>query len=275
MESLIDGKRVRYATGGRSLGGDEPAVVLVHGAGCDRTVWQLQTRWIAHHGHRAAALDLPGHGGSDGPALTNITEMAAWLAETVKSLGLAPAHLLGHSMGSFVALEAAAQHPEIARSLILLGVAATIPVHPELLSAATDDDPLAGQLITSWGVGSRARNGGHASPGMWLIGSNISLLERSASGVLATDLAACQVYDRAETAAAQVKCPVTLLLGSEDKMTPARAAQPLTQAFGEGLANVIQLHQVGHFMQVESPTAVRQAISSALSAAAVAVPEYS
>ena len=34
-------------------------VVLVHGAGGDRTVWQLQTRWIAHHGYRAAAARPP------------------------------------------------------------------------------------------------------------------------------------------------------------------------------------------------------------------------
>ena len=45
-----------------------------------------------------------------------------------------------------------------------------MPVHPALQAAADADDPLAGRLITSWGIGSRAHTGGHASPGMWLIG---------------------------------------------------------------------------------------------------------
>ena len=63
-------------------------------------------------------------------------------------------------MGTFVALEAAAQRPEVARSLVLLGTAGAMPVHPALQSAADADDPVAGRLITSWGIGSRAHTGG-------------------------------------------------------------------------------------------------------------------
>ncbi len=267
METLIGGRTVRCATGGRSIDGDEPAVVLVHGAGGDRTVWQLQTRWIAHHGYRAAAVDLPGHGGSEGPALSSIEAMGQWLANAVEALGLAPAHLVGHSMGTFVALEAAAQRPETARSLVLLGTAAAMPVHPALQSAADADDPVAGRLITSWGIGSRAHTGGHASPGMWLIGGNTSLLDRAPAGVLAGDLAACNAYLGAEAAAARVQCSVTLILGREDKMTPNRAAASMIEAFGDGLVTTEHLDRVGHFLQVESPIAVRQAIAAALARA--------
>ena len=267
METLIDGRVVRCATGGRSLHGDEPAVVLVHGAGGDRTVWQLQTRWIAHHGYRAAAVDLPGHGGSEGPALKSIEEMGEWVARATEALGLAPAHLVGHSMGTFVVLEAAAQRSEAARSLVLLGTARAMPVHPALQSAADADDPVAGRLITSWGIGSRAHTGGHASPGMWLIGGNTSLLDRARPGVLAGDLAACNAYQGAEVSAARVVCPVTLVLGREDKMTPNRAAAGLIDAFGDGRARVIYLDRVGHFLQIESPIRVREAIAEALAAA--------
>ena len=62
MELTLDGKTVRYANGGRAHDPALPGVVLVHGAGMNRTVWQLQTRYLAHHGFRVAALDLPGHG---------------------------------------------------------------------------------------------------------------------------------------------------------------------------------------------------------------------
>ena len=265
METRIDGRMVRCATGGRSLDGDEPSVVLVHGAGGNRTVWQLQTRWIAHHGYRAAAVDLPGHGGSDGPAPGSIAEMGAWLAATVDSLGLAPAHLVGHSMGTFVVLEAAAQRPEVARSLVLLGTAGAMPVHPALQAAADADDRMAGRLITSWGIGSRAHTGGHASPGMWLIGGNTSLLDRARPGVLAGDLAACAAYDGAEAAAARVQCAVTLVLGREDKMTPNKRAAAMIDAFAD--ARTVYLDRVGHFLQIESPIPVRRAIAEALARA--------
>ena len=264
METLVDGRMVRCATGGRSIAGDEPAVVLVHGAGSDRTAWQLQTRWIAHHGYRAAAVDLPGHGGTEGPALGSIEAMGEWLARATEALGLAPAHLVGHSMGTFVVLEAAAQRPEAARSLVLLGTAGAMPVHPALQAAADADDPVAGRLITSWGIGSRAHTGGHASPGMWLIGGNTSLLDRARGGVLAGDLAACNAYHGAEAAAAQVQCPATLVLGREDKMTPNRAAAGMIEAFGDGRAAAVYLERVGHFLQIESPIPVRKAIAAAL-----------
>ena len=262
MEALIDGRVVRGATGGRGLDGDEPPVVLVHGAGGDRTVWQLQTRWIAHHGYRAAAMDLPGHGGSDGPPLATVEEMGQWLATTVDALGLAPAHLVGHSMGTFVVLEAAAQRPAVARSLVMLGTAGSMPVHPALQAAADADDPIAGRLITSWGIGSRAHVGGHASPGMWLIGGNTSLLDRARPGVLAGDLEACNRYDGAEAAAARVQCSVTLVLGREDRMTPNKRAAAMIEAFADG--RTVYLDKVGHFLQLEQPIPVRQAIAEAL-----------
>jgi pimeloyl-ACP methyl ester carboxylesterase len=265
VEISVDGRMVRVATGGRTHDGDEPGVVFVHGAGADRTGWQLQTRWFAHHGYRAAAVDLPGHGGTDGPALETIAEMADWLAVTVKAMGLAPAHIVGHSMGSFVTLETAARHPEVARSIVLLGTAAAMPIHPELLATAVADDPKAARLITSWGIGSRAHRGGHASPGMWLIGGNHALIDRSPAGSLGSDLSASGAYERALDAAAEVSCPVTLILGREDKMTPNRAAIDLIDALAD--VDTVYFDEIGHFIHIEAPIATRQAVAGALAAA--------
>ena len=64
MEFTLDGKTVRYANGGRDHDSALPGVVMVHGSGMNRTVWQMQTRYLAHHGYRVAAIDLPGHGGA-------------------------------------------------------------------------------------------------------------------------------------------------------------------------------------------------------------------
>ena len=77
MILTVDGKAVFAATGGRAFDAAAPAVVFVHGSGMDRTVWSLQTRYFAHHGHAVLALDLPGHGKSEGPALESIEAMHA------------------------------------------------------------------------------------------------------------------------------------------------------------------------------------------------------
>ena len=81
MELKVDDKTVFAATGGKPFDPDLPAVIFVHGAGMDHTIWALQTRWFAWHGYGVLAIDLPGHGKSDGPALKSIGDMAlGWAA---------------------------------------------------------------------------------------------------------------------------------------------------------------------------------------------------
>ncbi len=271
MQIQHHGCTVRYANGGRAGDSSDPGVVLLHGSGMNRTVWQLQTRFLAHHGYRVAALDLPGHGGSDGPPLESIEQMGDWVAEMVGVLGFGSAHLVGHSMGTYIALEAAKRHPEAVRSLVLLGTAAAMPVHPALLESAKHNLGHAGGLMTSWGYSSRAHVGRHASPGFWLLGGSRALIEVSPDGALAADMEACDSYVGALDAAGSVSCPVSVILGSDDKMTPVRAAQELLAAFDPG-ANVVAvdvtvLDGVGHMIPLEDPGRARACIARALATA--------
>src|SRR5262245_66413592 len=112
MELTVQGRKVHAATGGRAFDPVKPAVVFIHGAGCDHTVWQLPARWLAWHGHAVLAVDLPGHGRSEGPALAGVAEMAAWIGRVMDAAGLERAGIVGHSMGGAIALEAAAALPE-------------------------------------------------------------------------------------------------------------------------------------------------------------------
>ena len=266
MQIQHNGRQVRYADGGNAGDRRDPGVVLIHGSGMNRTAWQLQTRYLAHHGYRVAAVDLPGHGGSEGPSLASIEQMGDWIAEMVDVLGFGSAHLVGHSMGTYIALEAVKRHPGVARSLVLLGTAGAMPVHPELLDSAKNNIPHAGDLMTSWGYSSRAHVGRHASPGFWLLGGSRALIEVSPAGALAADMAACQSYVGALTAAASVSCPVSVILGSDDKMTPVRSAQELLAAF-DPPATVVVLDGVGHMIQFEDPDRARSCIAEALKSA--------
>lgn len=259
MEITYQGHAVRVATGGKTLDQDLPAVLLIHGSGMDRTMWQMQSRWLAHHGYRVASVDLPGHGLSGGEPLTTIEDLGAWTAGLVHELGLGPAHLVGFSLGTYVALEAAAQDPSCARSLVLIGTAATMPVHPELLSSSYDDVPRAGRLMTSWGISSKGQRGGHASPGSWLIGASTALFESTSPKALGSDMSACNAYTGAVAAASKVSIPVTFVLGAEDKMTPVRSSSGLIDAVAD--SRVVTLESSGHFMPVEDPIAVRDAIA--------------
>ena len=67
MELIINKQKVFIATGGKDFDANKPALVMLHGAGMDHTVWSMQARYFAHHGFSVINPDLPGHGRSDGP----------------------------------------------------------------------------------------------------------------------------------------------------------------------------------------------------------------
>lgn len=258
MELGRDGRTVFAATGGADFEPKRPVVVFLHGAGMDHSVWTLQARYFAHHGRSVLALDLPGHGRSHGPAPASIEAYADWLADLIAAAGVERAALVGHSMGALIALETAAQAPERVRALALLGVAARMPVHPDLLAAAERGDPAAIELITAWAYGKPAHLGGHKAPGLWMLGGGRRLLERSRAGVLANDLRACDGYGGALAAAARVSAATLFLLGALDRMTPPKAAEPLLAALRG--AKSITLQGAGHMMMVESPDATLAAL---------------
>lgn len=246
-------------TGGRDLGTDGPVVLLVHGAGMDRTVWSLQTRWLAHHGVPALAIDLPGHGKSPDDPLASIVDYGTWLAAVVETTFVdhaRPVHLVGHSMGTYVAAEAAIR-TEVA-SLTLVGTAAAMPVHPRLLEAAKANDPLAGALMSGWAFDQRTRTGAHPSPGANMVGSTQAMLTQCPEGVLYEDLAMCAAYTDAETTIAGYGGRVTFLLGTADRMTPRRNAQALIDAAQQPRVEEVDC---GHMIQIEAPRRTRQVIA--------------
>jgi len=262
MQIDVDGVPVFAHTGGQPFDATRPALVLLHGAGSDHTFWGLQTRYFAHHGYAVLALDLPGHGRSQGPALTSVEAMAGWLWRVLDVLGAESAALAGHSMGSLIALAAAAQRPAAVRALVLVGTAERVAVHEDLLTAAAALDPKAFDLIVDWGFGKPAHRGGHQAPGLWQLGGGRALLGAGPPGALSCDLAACDVYDGALAAAQQVTCPVLLLLGASDRMTPPRTARALAERLAVSETKI--LPATGHMIMVERPNETIDAIDEFL-----------
>ncbi len=258
----VDGVNAHAATGGVDLAGDSPVVLLIHGAGNDATVWQLQTRYLAYRGFRAVAVDLPGHGASEGSPLATITEMADWIARFVSAAGFSTVHVVGHSMGTFIALELATTHADIVKTITLLGTATEMGVHPELIDAATNDLPRAAALMAAWGHAKPAHVGRNPTPGMWMVGGARALVENSEPGVLLADFTACMNYDKALSSAAAVQCPTTVIIGQGDKMTPAKSGRKLAAAIQNAV--VVELADTGHTMMFENPRAVKHALLAAL-----------
>lgn len=258
MRLDVDGSEVYAYTGTRQVDPAKPAVVFVHGAANDHSVWLLQSRYFAHHGKSVLAVDLPGHGRSAGAALGSVDAIADWLPRVLDAAGLAQAALVGHSMGALAALACAARHPARVAKVALLGPAVPMEVSEALIDAAKANDHVAYELINGWSTSAGKQLGGNTVPGMWLLGSAIRLMERTAPGVLHTDLVACSAWTGGLEAAAAVRCPSLVVIGARDIMAPPRAAKGLVETLAG--ARVVTLPDTGHAMMAEQPDAVLDAL---------------
>lgn len=263
------GGRCGYAyTGGRAFDAAAPCVVFVHGALNDHSVWGLQSRYLAHHGHAVLAVDLPGHGRSDGPALGSVPAMARWLLDMLAVIGVRGCALVGHSMGSLIALEAAAALGDEARALVLVGTAHPMRVSASLLETAASEPDAAMRRVNVLEHGTLAAKPSAPSPGTWLHGAALALKRRQferyrarwGGNLFCIDFEACDRYDGAAEAAARVRCPTLVVAGARDVMTPPRAAAGLADALQ---ARVVTL-PAGHALMSEAPDGVLQALRSVL-----------
>ncbi|MBF0267024.1 MAG: alpha/beta hydrolase [Alphaproteobacteria bacterium] len=264
MDVTLDGNKIFAATGGKPFDGSKPTILLLHGAGMDHSVWVLQARWLAHHGMNVLAIDLPGHGKSEGTAFANVGDYADWLTRFMEAAGLKQAALAGHSLGALICLEAAARYPERVSRLTLLGAAQKMPVHPDMLASAKEGTDEVIRCMTSWSFARPHHFGTHKMPGMWMLGQTHQLIARSKPGVIFNGLTACNDYRGAADAAAKVACPTLLILGEADQMTPAKGGKELAgMILG---ARFVIIPGSGHMMMTEAPDATLDAMRGNLPA---------
>ena len=259
-------------TGGKPFDAALPCMVFIHGALHDHSVWTLLARWCAHHGHGVLAVDLPGHGRSAGPALGSVEALGDWVLAVLDAAGVAattPVTLVGHSMGSLVALEAAARAPERIRRLVMVGAAYPMKVSATLLDTARDAPLKAIDMVNAFSISTLAAKPSFPGPGNWLHGSNQALMQRVLAGPNATgcavnlfhhDFSVCDRYGNGLAAAAAVACPVTMVLGAQDQMTPPRSTRDIAAVLK---ARVVLLPS-GHSLMSEVPDGLLAALREAL-----------
>lgn len=258
MELQVNGHRTYCYTGGRPFDAAKPTVVFIHGVLNDHSVWILQSRWFAHHGWNVLAIDLPGHCRSAGPPPESVKEAARFVIALLEAAGVVRAALVGHSFGSLIALEAAAQAPSRITHLALVGTAYPMTVSPALLEGALNDPQRAIQMVNTFSHALLAPPPSSLGPGTWLYGDARALMRRvlasnREANVFHIGFKACNDYANGEAAIAAVQCPVLFLLGDADQMTPPRATGTLIAKARD--ARVVHVH-AGHALMQEAPDGV-------------------
>jgi pimeloyl-ACP methyl ester carboxylesterase len=197
--------------------------------------------------------------------LASVEALADWTLALLDAADVQQAALVGHSMGSLVALEAASRAPQRVNRLVMIGTAYPMKVSSALLDTARENPLKAIDMVNAFSFSTTAAKPSYPGPGMWLHGSNRVLMQRIQHGdpdtnLFLHDFQLCDRYANGMEAAAKVSCPVSFILGDRDQMTSPKATRDIAEALK---ARIVTLPG-GHSLMQELPDGVLNALQAAL-----------
>jgi pimeloyl-ACP methyl ester carboxylesterase len=219
-----------------------PPVILIHGAGGNHLYWPPQIRRLPDQ--RVLAVDLPGHGKSEGLGCHTIQEYTDKIVEFINALKFNSVVLVGHSMGSAVALSLAIRFPKRVIGLGLIGGGAKLRVAPSILQNASNPSTFdeAVRMITDFSFAPQ---------------TNKRLKELAArrmaetrSPVLYGDFLACDAFNVMDQLS-KISAPALMICGDKDQMTPPKYSEFLCSHIAGARMEVIS--NAGHMVMLEQP----------------------
>jgi pimeloyl-ACP methyl ester carboxylesterase len=180
--------------------------------------------------------------------------------------GVAKAALVGHSFGSLIALQTAADTPERVSHLALVGTAFPMKVSPALLESSLSTPAKAIAMVNTFSHSMLAPPPSALGPGTWLYGGSSALMRRVLASntqvnVFHTGFKACDDYQGGEDAMDKVQCATLFIVGQDDQMTPPKAAQTLIKRARHGKVHTLS---AGHSLMTEAPDGVLFALTGFL-----------
>ena len=252
----VENKKVFTSDAGRSFDKNKHTLILLHGSGQSHVVWSLTDQYLSEKGYNVFALDLPGHGNSEGQSLNSIEETANWLEKVVIKIGIQDLTMLGHSQGCLVALEYAHKFSKRIKSLIFVAGSYKIPVNKSLIDLAHSGDMESLNLMMKWGYGySKQFIGGN--PLQKILNSTREVRE-----VLAIDLIACNNYKNGINAIKKIKCPTLFIFGELDKMIKLDEGKKFFQLIPNSKIHIIK--DCGHMIVLENAFEMREKVAEFL-----------
>jgi pimeloyl-ACP methyl ester carboxylesterase len=242
----LNHERVYYALHRNRLVGGVP-VVLIHGAGESHLVWPAGLRRLPDT--TVYALDLPGHGKSDGDGCNTITGFVDWLVQFLDGINAPRAILIGHSMGGAIAQLFALTQPTRVAGLVLIATGAKLRVAPQLLEWSLSDLTAATELVSrmEWGL--------NVPEQLIRLGKQQMLANRPA--VVHSDYLACDAFDVRERVR-DIKAPTLIVAGMVDQLTPIKYATFMAEQFRA--ARLVSVPDAGHMVMIEAEPIVTYAV---------------
>jgi pimeloyl-ACP methyl ester carboxylesterase len=250
--------------------GDGPPLALISGLGYDHWQWHKMAPLLARD-FRVIVYDNRGAGQSEKPAGPYTAHMLADdLADLLYKLGVKKAHVMGHSMGGFVAQAFALDYPEMVDKLILastnFGGPNHVPITPEAMAVLTDtkSDPL--ERLRRGVAISTAPGFVEAHPEFlqeWINYRAVHPIDPTGyQAQLAIGLGLLSPAAAFENKLGNIKARTLVLSAEHDKVVPSANGGLMAGKIPGGMA--ITLARAGHFFPFEIPELASQTVAQFL-----------
>lgn len=216
-------------------------------------------------GQTVLALDLPGHGKSDGYAQQSITAYADQVRGFLADLGMDEVVLVGHSLGGAVALTIALKYPRMVAGLGLISTGAYLSVDPALV------DALANRVSYSEGLARIQDAAFSPATSPALVDACMRTLRDVRPSLLLADYLACSRFDLREMVD-QIAAPAWVACGAHDRMTPPALSNYLAARLLNARAQMIP--NAGHMVTLEQPVLLSQGLRAFLTDQLTSIQEY-
>lgn len=230
------------------VGSQQTPLVLIHGAASSHLAFPPALRRMKER--TVIALDLPGHGRSEGAGLRDVNAYAEAVVGLLDALEYEQCIILGHSMGGAIAQTIAYHHPERVAGMILLSTGARLPVNQSIIEGVLADKLNIATNINRWAWSPDADEA--------LKQKAFEYLMTVPAQVIQDDYIACDAFDLRDKLT-EIAIPTLILCGSIDKMTPPKFSKTLNDNLPQ--ANYHLYDGAGHWLPLEQPQWVAQKIS--------------
>ncbi len=239
----VDGKSCYYVGNTDRKG---VPVLFCHGSGGGHHHWIYQLKNLPPT-INPLAVDLPGHGRSEGAPADDIAFYRDWLYRFTNALRIGRFVPAGHSMGGAIALDYALEHPGETLGLILVGSGAKLRVLPSFLEELEQ-----GSIPKALGEYLYAPNAPEE-----LIKRGHREMENTDPLIYLNDLKSCDRFDIRDNLH-RISKPTLIICGSEDSLTPVKYSRFLEENLPQSRLEII--NGAGHMVMLEKPEAVNRAI---------------
>lgn len=228
------------------------SLVFIHGSGGNHSIWSYQYGRL-HKKYNIIAINLPGHGLSGGNGENNVKSYCEWLHKVLTVFALQKVMLVGHSLGSAIALQFAIHYSEYISGIVCMGGGMKMPVNSLFLDfLKTNPTQLPVEITEMICKFSLAKE--NRSKFSRALQKSIAL---SKVDVMYGDLKACNELDLTQDAN-KIKVPALIVCGSEDKMTPPDLSRSLAATISR--STLILIEGAGHMVMIEKPAAFNNSL---------------